>query len=140
MTTYRGNFIFALLNMKPSLRSTFIALIALLHGVFATGQVKFTTVASNQELGLSDYLEVEFVVENAKEINAFTPPDFPGFHIAQGPIQSSGMSVINGNMSQYKSISFVLQPAKTGKFTIAGASASVDGKQMHSNSVTITVH
>lgn len=123
-----------------SLRSTFIVLIALLSGLFASGQVKFTTVASNQELGLSDYLEVEFVVENAKEISAFTPPDFPGFHIAQGPIQSSGMSVINGNMSQYKSISFVLQPSKTGKFTISGASATVDGKQMRSNSVTITVH
>ncbi len=123
-----------------SLRSTFIVLIALLPGLFATGQVKFTTVASNQELGLSDYLEVEFVVENARQIDAFTPPDFPGFHIAQGPIQSSGMSVINGNTSQYKSISFVLQPSKTGKFIIPGASATVDGKQMRSNAVTITVH
>jgi hypothetical protein len=123
-----------------SLRFTFAVCLALLPGLFASGQVKFTTVASNQELGLSDYLQVEFIVENAREIDAFTPPDFPGFHIAQGPIQSSGMSVINGNMSQYKSLSYVLQPSRTGKFTITGASATVDGKKMRSNSVSVTVH
>jgi hypothetical protein len=123
-----------------NLRYTFAVLITLLPGLFASGQVKFTTVVSSQEMGVGDYLQVEFVVENAKEINALNPPDFPGFRIAQGPIQSSGMSVINGNMSQYKGLSFVLQPTKTGKFTIAGASAVVDGQHMRSNTVTVTVH
>ncbi len=122
------------------LRYTFAVLIILLPGFFAFGQVKFTTVVSSQEMGTTDYLQVEFVVENAKEIDALNPPDFPGFKVAQGPIQSSGMSVINGNMSQYKGLSFVLQPTKTGKFTIAGASAVVDGQKMRSNTVTITVH
>ncbi|HEY4062487.1 MAG TPA: BatD family protein [Puia sp.] len=113
--------------------------IALLPGLFVTGQVKFTTVASSQEIGRGDYLQIEFVVENAKQIDQLTPPGFPGFHIAQGPIQSSGMSIMNGNMSQYKALSFVLQPSKTGKYTIGGASAMVDGKHMQSNSITITV-
>ena len=126
--------------MKLNLRSTFVVLIALLPAVFASGQVKFTTVASSQELGQGDYLQVEFVIENARQIAELTPPDFPGFHLIQGPIQSSGMSVINGNMSQYKGLSFVLQPARTGKFTIAGAVAVVDGQKMRSNSITITVH
>jgi len=122
------------------LRTPFIVLVALLPGFFAAGQVKFTTIASSQEIGRGDYLQIEFVVENAKQIDQLTPPDFPGFHIAQGPIQSSGMSIVNGNMSQYKALSFVLQPAKTGKFVIEGASALVDGKHMRSNPVTITVN
>ena len=126
--------------IATNLRYTLAVLITLLPGLFASGQVKFTTVASSQEMGIGDYLQVEFVVENAKQIDALNPPDFPGFRIAQGPIQSSGMSVINGNMSQYKGLSFVLQPTKTGKFTIAGASAVVDGQHMRSNTVTITVH
>ena len=129
--------------MKPiakNLRSTFVMLIAFLPGLIASGQVKFTTVVSSQDVGLNEYLQVEFVVENARQIDALNPPDFPGFSIAQGPIQSSGMSVINGNMSQYKGLSFVLQPTKTGKFIIPGASAVVDGQQMRSNKVTITVH
>ncbi|MES1160324.1 MAG: BatD family protein, partial [Bacteroidota bacterium] len=115
-------------------------MVVLLPGIFAAGQVKFTTIASSQEIGRSDYLQVEFVVENAKQIDQLNPPDFPGFHIAQGPIQSSGMSIVNGNMSQYKAISFVLQPTRTGKFTIEGATAQVDGKHMRSNSVTIVVN
>jgi hypothetical protein len=83
---------------------------------------------------------VEFVVENARQIDDLTPPDFHGFRVAQGPIQSSGMSIVNGNMSQYKGLSFVLEPEKTGKFTIGGAVATVDGKHMQSNAVVITVH
>jgi len=122
------------------LRTTLIIGIILLPGLFATGQVKFTTVVSSQDVGKSDYLQVEFIVENAKQIDDLVPPDFPGFHVAQGPIQSSGMSIINGNMSQYKALSFVLEPTKTGKFTIGGATATVDGKHMQSNPVTVSVH
>src|ERR1700722_15505162 len=126
--------------IATNLRYALAVLITLLPGLFAFGQVKFTTVVSSQEVGAGDYLQVEFVVENARQIEALNPPDFPGFKVAQGPIQSSGMSVINGNMSQYKGLSFVLQPTKTGKFNISGASAVVDGQQMRSNRVTITVH
>ena len=122
------------------LRFTSLIVIGLLVGSYASGQVKFTTVVSSQDVGKSDYLQVEFVVENAKEIADLVPPDFPGFHVAQGPIQSSGMSIVNGNMSQYKALSFVLEPTRTGKFTIGGASATVDGKHMQSNSVSVTVH
>src|ERR1700743_965451 len=112
---------------------------AILSGLSAAGQVKFTTVASSREIGVNDYLQLEFVVENARQIDDLTPPEFQGFHVAQGPIQSSGMSVVNGNMSQYKSLSLVLQPTRTGTFTIGGASATVDGRHMRSNAITITV-
>ncbi|HXB44456.1 MAG TPA: BatD family protein, partial [Puia sp.] len=109
---------------------------------FATSvlaQVKFTTITSSKEIGRSDYVQVEFVVENAKQIEHLTPPSFPDFHIVEGPMQSSGMSVVNGNMSQYKGVSFILQPVKTGKFSIQGATAEVDGKLMHSNAVWVEV-
>src|ERR1700728_2098519 len=127
--------------MKLHLRSALIVWIALLPALIASGQVKFTTVVNSQELGQRDYLQVQFVVENAQQIDEFDPPaDFPGFHVVEGPIQSSGMSVINGNMSQYKGLSFILQPTHTGKFAISGATAVVDGKKIRSNSVVITVH
>lgn len=126
--------------IEQILRIPFIVLIALFPTLHGLGQVKFTTITSSQEIGRGEYLQVEFVVENAKQIDQLTPPDFPGFQIAQGPIQSSGMSIVNGNMSQYKAISFVLQPVKTGKFVIGGASATVDGKHLQSNTVTVTVN
>ena len=122
------------------LRSSLFVWMALVPGLFATGQVKFTTVVSSQDIGLKDYLQLEFVVENARQIDDLTPPNFAGFQVVQGPIQSSGMSIVNGAMSQYKGLSFVLQPVRAGKFTIGGASATVDGRPMRSNAVTITVH
>jgi hypothetical protein len=135
-----GNFL-SKFNMKRYLRSALIVWISMLPALMASGQVKFTTVVNSQELGQRDYLQVQFVVENAQQIDEFDPPaDFPGFHVVEGPIQSSGMSVINGNMSQYKGLSFILQPTHTGKFAISGATAVVDGKKIRSNSVVITVH
>jgi hypothetical protein len=121
-------------------RFPFIVLSILFMGLFASGQVKFNTVVSSQDIGRCDYLQVEYVIENARQIDQLTPPDFQGFQVVQGPIQSSGMSIVNGNMSQYKSLSFVLQPVKTGKFIIGGASATVDGKHMRSNAITIMVN
>jgi predicted component of type VI protein secretion system len=121
------------------LRTPFIVVVFLQSGLFAHGQVKFTTMTSSQEIGKNEYLQVEFRVENAKDIDQFTPPDFAGFHQVQEPMQSSGMSDVNGAVSQYKSLTFILQPEKTGKFTIQGATALVDGKKMQSNPVTVSV-
>lgn len=127
------------LTIGRNIRLALLILVALFTGFYVSGQVKFTTVVNTKDIGRGDYLQIEFYVENARQIDQMTPPEFPGFQVVQGPIQSSGMSVVNGNMSQYKSLSFVLQPVKTGKFTIGGASATVDGKHMQSNSVTINV-
>src|SRR5580693_7906393 len=106
----------------------------------AIAQVKFTTVTSGSQIGRGDYLQVEFIIENAKQIDNLIPPSFPNFKIVEGPIQTSGMSIVNGNTSQYKGVSFVLQPVKTGTFSIAGATANIDGKTMHSNPVSVEVN
>jgi BatD DUF11 like domain len=105
----------------------------------AMAQVRFTAQVSSKEIGKSDYVEIQFVIENAKEIGNMQPPDFPDFTILQGPNQSTGMSIVNGTMSQYKGISYVLQPKKTGVFTIKPASATVDGQVMHTSPFQITV-
>src|ERR1700722_2617967 len=122
-----------------TLRYFFLALLLTVQAVTAFAQLKFTTVVSSNEIGRSDYVQVQFVISNAKQIDQFSPPSFPDFQIIEGPSQSSGMSNINGNISQYQSVSYVIQPTKTGKFTIAGATANVDGKQMKSNPVSINV-
>jgi hypothetical protein len=122
------------------LRFSIFIFATIFSAAFATAQVKFTTVASSNEVGRNDYVQIEFIAENAKDIERLIPPSFPDFKIVEGPIQSSGMSIINGATSQYKGISFVLQPTKTGKFTIQGATATVDGKEMKSNAVTVIVN
>jgi hypothetical protein len=128
------------MKIDSTLHSRFIMLL-LFSLVFSgtMGQVKFSAVASSKEIGKSDYVQIEFVVENAQQIEDITPPSFHDFQVVKGPIQSSGMSIINGAMSQYKALSFVLQPTKMGKFTLPGATAVIDGKHMTSNPVTIDV-
>jgi len=105
----------------------------------AFAQVKFTTVVSEKELGKEDYLQVEYVVENAGTVESLTPPAFSGFTVVSGPVQQTGMSIVNGATSKSEGISYVLKPTATGRFTIAGASAVVDGKTLRSNSVQVTV-
>jgi len=122
-----------------TLRYSLLALLVTGQALGAFAQLKFVTVVSSNEIGRSDYVQVQFVISNAKQIDQFSPPSFPDFQTVEGPSQSSGMSNINGNISQYQSVSYVLQPLKTGKFTIAGATANVDGKQMRSNPVSINV-
>lgn len=116
-----------------------ITLAALLAGTAAGAQAKFTTVVSEIQPGLNEYIQVEYTVEDAKSVEAISPPSFKNFRLIQGPIQSSGMSMINGALSQYKSISYVLQPLVTGKLNVPGALAVIDGKSVRSNTVLIDV-
>ena len=102
-------------------------------------QVKFSTVVDEKEISRGDYLQVQYVVENAQSVEQITPPSFNGFTIVSGPNQQSSMSAINGTVTKSEGISFILKPLSTGRFTISGARAVADGKQLQSNSVTVKV-
>ena len=102
-------------------------------------QAKFSTVVDEKEVGKGDYVQVQYIVENASSVESLTAPAFNGFTVVSGPMQQNGMSIINGAVSKYEGVTFVLKPSATGKFVIPGATAVVDGKQVRSNNVTVTV-
>ncbi len=104
-----------------------------------SAQVKFFTVVDEKEISRNDYLEVQYMVENAQSVDQIIPPAFQGFTVVSGPNPQSSMSVVNGAVSKSVGVSFVLKPTGTGRFTIAGARAMADGKQLHSNSVVVRV-
>jgi hypothetical protein len=124
-------------SFLPCKAFIFCCLCGLLQPVMA--QVHFSAQASTKDMGKTDYVEVQFVIENAKQIQNLEAPDFPDFTIVQGPSQSTGMSIVNGAMSQYKGISYILQPKKTGTLTIKPASATIDGQIMHTLPIQIKV-
>jgi hypothetical protein len=105
----------------------------------AFSQPKFYTRVDQQVVGKNQPIQVQFVIENAKTILEFKPPSFNDFNVIQGPMQSSGMSVVNGNVTQYKSLIFLLQPKESGKLDIKGATARIDGHRMRSNNISIEV-
>lgn len=102
-------------------------------------QVSFSTIADKQSIGLTDLLQVQFIAENATEIESFEPPAFTDFTILQGPIETNGMSLINGEISRYRALTFIIKPVRKGKLVIQGATALINGKQMKSNQLRIEV-
>jgi hypothetical protein len=103
------------------------------------GQAKFSTVIDQSTISRDQLVQVEYVVENAKKVDDFDPPSFRNFVVVQGPIQSSGMTFVNGNLTQYKALVFLLQPKITGRLIIPGATATIDGKRRQSDAVAIEV-
>ncbi len=108
------------------------------YGV-AVGQVTFTTIINDKQPEISGYIQVEYTVENAKSIKGIAPPSFRNFRIIQGPVQSNGLSYMNGVLSHSKSVSLILQPLVTGKQLVPGATAFIDGRMMRSEPVLIDV-
>lgn len=102
-------------------------------------QVSFSTISDKQVIGLTDLLQVQFIAENATDISDFKVPSFKDFTVMQGPIETSGMSIINGEVSRYRALTYILRPNKKGRLTIPGATATINGKKMQSNQLRIEV-
>lgn len=103
------------------------------------GQVKFYAEADSKLIGKSDYVQLLFTVKNAPSVEQIIPPSFTNFNIISGPSQKSGMTINNGNMDQYISVSYFLQPKKAGKFKIGSAIAIIGGQNYHSKPIEIQV-
>lgn len=102
-------------------------------------QVSFTTVCPQKKIGKNDYLQIQFKVDHATNVESINPPSFKNFSVVSGPNQESGMTSINGQVDQYVSIGYVLKPNSTGSFTIGSATAKADGKELQTNPLNVQV-
>ncbi|MHB1920618.1 MAG: BatD family protein [Chitinophagaceae bacterium] len=109
-----------------------------LSGWLVAQSVSFQTQVNTHQLGLHETLQIQYVLQNASQVSGFRAPDFTGFNVVQQS-QSTSSSDVNGQMSQSVTYIFLLQPTSIGRFTIAGATARVDGHPMESDPVTIQV-
>lgn len=120
-----------------------------LHKIFLTAfifiatatvaQVKFTATVSAAQIGKDEMLQLRLAVENAQTVEEINPPAFANFTVLSGPSQETGMTNINGAVTRYVALSYILKPKRTGTLTIAAATAKADGKKLNSNTVTIKV-
>lgn len=104
-----------------------------------SAQVKFTASVSAPQISKNEMVQVRFAVENAKAADQITPPAFTGFIVVSGPSQETGMTSINGSVTQYVALTYILRPKGPGTYSIAPATARADGKELKSNAVTIKV-
>ncbi len=99
--------------------------------------VSFILKLSKSKLGLNERLRVDFVMN--QDGDNFVPPDFDGFNVLMGPMQSTSSSWINGVRSFSRTYSYSLAPSARGKFKIGQATIEIDGKTYKSLAKQVTV-
>ncbi len=90
-------------------------------------QVEFTATPTRDKIAINERVRVEFKMNVAGD--NFTPPNFEGFQVVSGPIQSFSQQWVNGKSSMSKSYSYILKPNKTGKITIKQAVMEFEGAE-----------
>jgi hypothetical protein len=103
------------------------------------GAQTFSTNISATKIGLKQYVTVSYEVGNGNNIESFAPPKYNNWLVVAGPNNSSYTSSINGQVTKRTSITYMLQPQKTGKLVIDGSSIVVDGKKLESKPLVVEV-
>lgn len=128
------------------LTSFFTLLLLICFTIVPTGaysQTKFSVICPQKTIGKNDILQIQFRLDNAREVETFSPPNFKGFEIISGPNQQSGSTYITSKnqnyVSQYFALEFYLKPITTGKLIIGSAHARADGHDLNTIPVAINV-
>ena len=123
------------------MKKLLISFILVLSAIISYAQTSIQ-VQAHKVVSIDEQFNVTFVIEGAK------PSDFswdPGaeFDLVWGPQQgrSTSIQIINGKRTEstQTTYSYILRPLKTGKFTLAKASAKVKGNEIYSTSHAIEV-
>jgi hypothetical protein len=93
---------------------------------------------SKNKLGLNQRLRIEFSM-NKQGADNFTPPDFKGFKVIQGPSQSVSQSWVNGKVSFSQSYTYIIKPKRRGELIISQASIKYRGGTLNSEMMKIIV-
>jgi hypothetical protein len=92
---------------------------------------------SNATLGSPLYYTVEIQGGMGGDV---IPPTSDAIEIQRNSISTSqSMSIVNGQMSQTKSLTFIAIPKKEGNITIPPATVKIGGQVLTTNSVSISV-
>jgi hypothetical protein len=103
----------------------------------AFAQVQFEAKVSKNSLGLNERLRIDFVMNY--DGDNFTPPDFDGFRVVNGPMQQVSQSWINGKVTFNKSYSYFLLPTRKGTITISQSSIEINGQEYKTSPIKINV-
>lgn len=106
--------------------------------LFAQGGVIFQAFVDAKQAVLDSYFEVTFTLKNG-EGRDFRPPSFDDFIVASGPSRAVRTTIVNGQYSSEMSYTYVLQPKKTGKFTIGAATVKVNNSTYRTEPMAIEV-
>lgn len=93
---------------------------------------------SKTRIGDQEYVQAEYVIENATTLSSFKEPSFDGFNII-GVQKPFGQVINNGKLNRYYAFIYTLEPLKAGIFNISQATAVADGKTLSSKLMKVMV-
>jgi hypothetical protein len=124
------------------LRAALLVFMLISHmNPLSAADIAFTATVDENKVGVGERFTLSFKLENAGMGGGenLKLPDLGDFYILTGPNQSSSVQFINGRMSSSVSYQYLLQPKRTGSFTIGSASIDVDEKTYSSRPIEIEV-
>ena len=87
----------------------------------------FYAQVSKNKVAVGEAFQIAFTLNGPG--NNLVYSNLKDFNILSGPNQSQSMSMVNGNISQSTTISFIISAKKEGKITIGPASVMANGNQ-----------
>ncbi|HLO82676.1 MAG TPA: BatD family protein [Chitinophagaceae bacterium] len=116
-----------------------VVLLVLTCSAAIADDIRFTVQVSATRISMQDFVHVQYLIENSRKVSQFIPPDFKSFDVVEGPDQTAGWNMENGELKEYVAFSFLLKPAREGRLIIPFATARIDGKLYRSNSLSVDV-
>jgi len=91
----------------------------------ALAEAAFTlhTEVDARKIGVEDQLQLTITLEGGDAPDEIPLPPLANLEVAAGPFQSSQMSIVNGRMSQSRSLTYVLRPKGVGKAEVGALTA-----------------
>lgn len=114
-----------------------IALFATVLHLYADDKVTFTASAPDA-VAVGDQFRLSYTI-NTQKVRDFRAPAIKGFDVLMGPTRAYSMQNFNGVSTENLTYTYILMAKTEGNYTIPGATISVNGNQLLSNSVKIKV-
>ena len=105
----------------------------------ATAQVKLSVLPSKTVVQLNETFQLQFVVEGTNEVDEFVPPAFRNFEQIGGFEKTTGVTWINGSLTEYITFTVNLRAKVKGRLPIASAIVKANGKMATSSTLMIFV-
>ncbi len=96
-------------------------------------QISFDTIE------LEEQFEVKYTFKNSKQLSPFKTPDFRDFNLVAGPITNQTTSIINGDISQSVTYTFILIGNHLGTYNIPSASIETERGALITDEPLLTV-
>ena len=103
--------------------------------------VRFETSVEVRTVTVGQQFQVSFIATSGQTMNLknFRPPDFSGFIVLSGPIESSQYQWVNGRASSSLSYVYMVAIQKPGKYTVGAASVEHAGTVYATKPIEIEV-